>query len=249
MVEEGVLENPRPDTALALHLWNEMTVGELVFSPGPFMAASDTFQIVLTGKGGHGANPHLAIDPVLAAAQVITAVQSIVARNVNPLDTAVISITAMSAGEAFNIIPQQAGIKGTIRTYRPEVRRLVHQRLESVVRGVAAALGCEIEMQIKEVTLAVDNDSEVTSRVRLAVTQALPEVVVHEDYRTMGSEDMAYMMQDIPGCYFFVGSRNSAQGLDAPHHNPRFDFDEQALPIAAAAMAQAAWAISAQKEV
>lgn len=241
MVKEGVLEQPRPDAALALHLWNELPAGELVFTPGPLMAAADTFTITLTGAGGHGANPHLAVDPVLAAAQVITALQSIVARNVDPLDTAVISTTAVTAGEAFNVIPDKAELKGTVRTYRPQVRQLIHKRMAAVVEGVAGALGCQVEMQIEEVTLAVDNDLQVTEQARQAAARALPSAIIYDRYRTMGSEDMAYMMQDIPGCYFFVGSRNSDHGLDAPHHNPKFDFDEAALPQAAAVMAAAAW--------
>lgn len=244
MVKEGVLENPRPDASLALHLWNELPLGELVFTSGPLMAAADTFQMTLAGFGGHGASPHLAIDPVVAAAQVISAVQNIVARNVSPLDSAVVSITALKAGEAFNVIPSKAELKGTIRTFRPEVRQLVHQRLEQVARGVASGLGCDLEMQIEEVTQAVTNDFQITNRALQAVRQALPGATFNQEHRTMGSEDMSYMMQDIPGCYFFVGSNNKKEGLDAPHHNPRFDFDERALPQSVAAMAAAAWSLS-----
>jgi amidohydrolase len=240
MLVDGVLGNPRPDLTLALHLWNEKPYGWLGVTPGPAMAASETFSVKLIGSGGHGASPHLTIDPVLAAAHVTTTLQSIVARNVSPLDTAVISVTSIQAGEAFNVIPSTALLKGTIRTYLPHVRQLVLERFRDVVTGVAQALGCQAEIDLQEVTPAVINDPQVSARVQEVARRLFPEAELSTTERTMGSEDMAYMMQDIPGCYFFIGSNNSARGLNAPHHHPKFDFDERALPRAAALMAAAA---------
>jgi amidohydrolase len=240
MLVDGVLGNPRPDLTLALHLWNEKPYGWLDVTPGPAMAASETFSVKLIGSGGHGASPHLTIDPVLAAAHVTTTLQSIVARNVSPLDTAVISVTSIQAGEAFNVIPSTALLKGTIRTYLPHVRQLVLERFRDVVTGVAQALGCQAEIDLQEVTPAVINDPQVSARVQEVARRLFPEAELSTTERTMGSEDMAYMMQDIPGCYFFIGSNNSARGLNAPHHHPKFDFDERALPRAAALMAAAA---------
>ena len=240
MLVDGVLGNPRPDLTLALHLWNEKPYGWLGVTPGPAMAASETFSVKLIGSGGHGASPHLTIDPVLAAAHVTTTLQSIVARNVSPLDTAVISVTSIQAGEAFNVIPSTAVLKGTIRTYLPHVRQLVLERFRDVVTGVAQALGCQAEIDLQEVTPAVINDPQVSARVQEVARRLFPEAELSTTERTMGSEDMAYMMQDIPGCYFFIGSNNSARGLNAPHHHPKFDFDERALPRAAALMAAAA---------
>lgn len=240
MLVDGVLGNPRPDLTLALHLWNEKPYGWLGVTPGPAMAASETFSVKLIGSGGHGASPHLTIDPVLAAAYVTTTLQSIVARNVSPLDTAVISVTSIQAGEAFNVIPSTALLKGTIRTYLPHVRQLVLERFRDVVTGVAQALGCQAEIDLQEVTPAVINDPQVSARVQEVARRLFPEAELSTTERTMGSEDMAYMMQDIPGCYFFIGSNNSARGLNAPHHHPKFDFDERALPRAAALMAAAA---------
>lgn len=240
MLADGVLGNPRPDLTLALHLWNEKPYGWLGVTPGPAMAASETFSVQLIGSGGHGASPHLTIDPVLAAAHVTTALQSIVARNVSPLDTAVISVTSIQAGEAFNVIPSTALLKGTIRTYLPQVRHLVLERFRDVVTGVSQALGCRVEIDLQEVTPAVINDPQVSARVQQVARRLFPEAELSTTERTMGSEDMAYMMQDIPGCYFFIGSNNSARGLNAPHHHPKFDFDERALPRAAALMAAAA---------
>lgn len=240
MLADGVLDNPRPDLTLALHLWNEKPYGWLGVTPGPAMAASETFHIQLGGSGGHGASPHLTIDPVLCAAHITTALQSIVARNVNPLDTAVISVTSIQTGEAFNVIPSTALLKGTIRTYLPHIRQLVLKRFREVVNGVAQAMGCRAEIDLQEITLAVINDSHVSEKVQQVARRLFPEADLSTSERTMGSEDMAYMMQDIPGCYFFIGSNNAELGLNAPHHHPEFDFDERALPRAAALMAAAA---------
>jgi amidohydrolase len=240
MVADGVLENPRPDLALALHLWNEMPVGRLGLTAGPVMAASEIFQVRITGRGGHGALPHRVVDPVLAAAQVVTALQSIVARNVSPLESAVVSVTNIKGGDAFNVIPSSVELKGTIRSFDPEVRRQVLERFHQVVAGVAQALGCQAEIALKRVTPAVVNDAGITQRVQAVASRVLPESVQYVSHRTMGSEDMAFMMETVPGCYFFVGSANREKGLDYGHHHPRFDFDEEILPQAVALIASAA---------
>ena len=236
MVEEGVLENPRPDSTLALHLWNVKPLGWLGIAPGPLMDASETFGITITGKGGHGASPHKTADPLYAAAQIVTALQSIVSRNVPPLETAVVSVTSIHSGTTFNVIPQTAELQGTIRTFNPEIRKKVLSRFREIATGVADALNCTAEVQIEDVTPAVINDPEITHRVQQVAQQLFPDAKIDTDARTMGSEDMAFMMEDIPGCYFFIGSANSARGLDAAHHHPRFDFDESALTTGAALM-------------
>lgn len=241
MVAHGALEAPRPDVALAVHLWNEKPVGWLGLTAGPVMATSDTFHIIITGKGGHGANPHQTIDPVVAGAQIITSLQSIAARNVNPLKSVVISVTAIRAGEAFNVIPSQMQLKGTIRTFEASVRELVHNRFRNVVDGIAQTYGCTAEIELKRITPAVVNDIEVVRRVQDAAASIFSGHEIDEGYRTMGSEDMAFFMRDIPGGYIFVGSANPDKGLDAPHHNPRFDFDEAAMPSAVALLAAAAF--------
>lgn len=241
MLVDGVLENPRPQMALALHLWNEKPLGWIGVTPGPAMSASERFQVVIRGKGGHGAAPHLTIDPVQAAVQVISALQTVVARNVPPLKSAVVSVTSLHGGEAFNVIPETVELRGTIRSFDPEVRQLVLQRVEQIVNGVTAALGCKAQLELWRVTPAVVNDPNLSERVRAVAERLLPQAEIDTQERTMGSEDMAYMMETIPGCYFFVGSANPEKGLDAPHHHPKFDFDEQALPRAAALMAAAAF--------
>lgn len=240
MVAEGVLENPRPDYSLSLHLWNEIPVGKIGVTPGPMMAGADKFTIKITGKGAHAAQPHGSIDPIVAAAQVISAVQTIVSRNVDPLEAAVISIASIHGGTAFNIIPPDVDLKGTMRAYLPEVRKLLMVRLKSIVNGVAQAMGCEAEIQFYDVTPAVINDAAMAALVQGVVREVLPEADILDNMRTMGSEDMALMMTDIPGCYFFIGSNNDEKELNYGHHHPKFDFDESALPRAVALIAAAA---------
>jgi amidohydrolase len=241
MLAEGILENPHADVALALHLWNEKPFGWLGIADGATMAAAEIFQIEVTGRGGHGGIPHLAVDPIIACTQIINALQSIVSRNVPPFETAVVSATSMHAGEAFNVIPAHASLLGTIRTFSPEVRQRVLQRFEQVVEGVGAAMECQIDCQVKSISPAVVNEKGLAERVRTTAQHILPESQIEAGYRTMGAEDMAFIMQRLPGCFFFVGSANPDKGLNAPHHHPHFDFDERALVHAAALMAGAAW--------
>jgi len=239
MVADGVLDNPRPERSLSLHLWNDKPVGWIGITPGPAMSASDRFAVKIRGRGGHGAAPHLGIDPVVAGAQVISALQNIVSRNVPPLESAVVTVTSMTGGEAFNVIPEVIELRGTIRSFKSEIRDLVLRRFKKIVIGIAEAMDCQAEIELWKITPATVNDPEMAGRVREVAARILPESELEANERTMGSEDMAYMMDDIPGCYFFVGSANHEQGLDAAHHHPKFDFDERALPRAAALMAGA----------
>ncbi len=241
MIHEGILSTPRPDLALALHLWNEKPLGWIHAAAGPVMAGAEEFKITVTGKGGHGALPNRAADPLLAACQIVTALQSVVSRNVAPLEAAVVSVTMLHAGQAFNVIPSEAEMQGTIRTFEPAVRQTVLERFEAVARGVAAAMGCQAEVSVKRVTPAVINAEEIAQGVQAAARRALPDADLDvSSHLTMGAEDMAFTLEQIPGCYFFVGSANSVRGLDYGHHHPKFDFDEAALPRAAAWMAEAA---------
>ncbi len=239
MVQEGVLENPRPDVFLATHVWNDKPVGTIDVTPGGVMAAADKWTCIMRGKGGHGASPHQTVDPIVASAQIVTALQTIVSRNVSPLETAVVTVGMVHGGDAFNIIPSQVELTGTIRTYSPWIREMVWQRMREVIEGVATACGAEAELEIDALTPAVLNDGKVVEVVRAAAEAVVGPENVFSGERTMGSEDAAYFMEDVPGCYFFVGSANAERGLDAPHHNPRFDIDEGALPLAVATLMHA----------
>jgi len=241
MMRDGVLDGPKVDMTLSLHLWNEKPLGWVNVAKGPVMAGAEEFKIKVIGKGGHGAIPDLAVDPVVCAAQIVSASQSIVSRNVGPLETAVISFTVINGGTAFNVIPQEVMMQGTIRTFDPQVRTKVIQRFDEVVRGVASAMGCQVELNVKQLTPALINAERVAASVQATAQRLLPNL--HHDlspYLTMGAEDMAYMQAKVDGCYFFIGSNNHERHLDYGHHHPKFDFDEQALITGSALMAAAA---------
>jgi amidohydrolase len=241
MMRDGLLDSPKVDMTLSLHLWNEKPFGWVHVAKGPVMAGAEQFHIKLIGRGGHGALPNVTIDPIIAAVQVVSAAQSIVARNVGPLETAVVSFTMFHSGTAFNIIPQEAILEGTIRTFDAGVRIKVLERFEQIVRGVASAMGCQIELTITQLTPALVNADEVTASVQETVRRVLPDADHNQSpYLTMGAEDMAYMQEKVPGCYFFVGSANHGRGLNHGHHHPKFDFEEEALMRGAALMAAAA---------
>jgi amidohydrolase len=240
MVAEGVLDNPKPDVSLSLHLWNDKPIGWLAVSPGPMMAASELFNVRITGKGGHGALPQDTRDPIIAASQIIMSLQTVVSRNVDPVETAVVSVTNVHGGSAHNIIPPQVELQGTIRTFNPEIRELVLRRFHEIVEDTARGLGCETEITIEDITGAVSNDPEISKVVEDAAREIFPDATLITQFQTMGSEDMSFMMDDIPGCYFLIGSANLQEGLDAKHHHPKFDFDENVLPNAAALMTAAA---------
>jgi amidohydrolase len=241
MMRDGVLDSPKVEKTLALHVWNDKPLGWVHVAKGPVMAGAELFIIKLTGRGGHGAAPDTTIDPVVAAAQIITALQTIPSRNVAPLKSSVVSVTSVHSGTAFNIIPQTAELNGTIRTFDPQVRKLVLERFQQIVRGIASSMGCEAEITIKQVTAPVINNGEVAASVLKSAQALLPETEIDTaSYLTMGAEDMGYMQEKVDGCYFFVGSANAEKHLNYNHHHPKFDFDERALVTASALMASAA---------
>jgi amidohydrolase len=239
MIEQGVLEGPRVDYTLALHLWNDRPAGWLGISPGPLMAGGEIFHARIIGRGGHGALPQHTVDPIVAAAHVITGLQTVVSRNLSPLESAVVSVCQIHAGEAFNVIPQSVELVGTIRTFEPEVRQKVVERFEALFTGLAESFGCAAEVNLQRLTPAVINDPKWAALVEQAARRVLPDDQIEPNCRTMVSEDMAYFMEQSPGCYFLVGCGFSEAEKRYPHHHPRFDIDENALPRAAALMAAA----------
>jgi len=241
MIEAGALENPRPDLALALHLWNDKPLGFLGIPTGPALAGAEIFKITVHGKGGHGAAPHLGIDPVLAASEIVSALQSIASRNIDPQQGAVVSVCTIHGGEAFNVIPQSVELTGTIRTFDPLVRAKVLERFEVIVYGLAETMGCRADVELNTLTPAVVNREDIAVRVQEIARQVLPDARVDaRNNVTMGSEDMAFFMEEVPGCFIFVGSANKEAGLDAGHHHPRFDFDEKALETGVALLSAVA---------
>ncbi len=208
-----------------------MPFGTLGVADGPVMAGSSTFTLKIVGKGGHAASPDNTIDPVVCAAQIVTAFQSIVSRNVNPLDGAVVSVTRIQAGTAFNIIPQDVEMWGTVRTFNLETRNKVEQRMTEIADGMSRAMGCTADLQIEHNVLPVMNHPEVASRMRGLFQQYVGDDGLNATERTMGSEDVGLFMADIPGMYFFLGAAVPNSDVYYGHHHPRFDFDENALPL------------------
>ncbi|VAW32727.1 N-acyl-L-amino acid amidohydrolase [hydrothermal vent metagenome] len=228
MIADGVLENPKPDVALAMHLWTPEPYGKVRIVSGPCMSSSSVFTITVQGKGGHGAAPHLAIDPVLAAAHIVAALQSIVSRNVNPQDSVVVSIGQFTAGTTFNAIPDKAILKGTVRSYDDDLHRMTYRRILEMATSMAKALNCTATMETIAIVQAVVNAPEPTAVVYDAAAKVMGSENIVAN-RTMASEDMGFILDEIPGCYFFIGASNEEAGIHFPHHHPRFTFDERAM--------------------
>jgi amidohydrolase len=231
MIEAGVMENPHVDACFGLHLSNDSPIGALVVQGGALQASADTFEITVTGTGGHGAAPHQTVDAVAAGAAIVSELQRIVSREVDPSDPAVITVGAFHAGSAPNIIPQHAELRGTIRTLDPNVQDFVHQRLHEVAEGVASAARAKADVRISRLYPVTVNDDEMANFARSIVEQMSGVEIVGQRRPIMGAEDMSFFLNAAPGCFIFVGSANHERGLDHPHHGPLFDFDEAALPI------------------
>ncbi len=239
MVADGALDDPKPAAAFGLHLWNTIPLGRVVAQAGPLMAAADTLRIVVRGRGGHGALPHQTVDAVAVTGQVLTALQTIVSRNVDPQETAVLTIGTVRGGTAFNIIAETVEMQGTLRTFSPAVREMVLTRLHVLLDGVTAGMGATYELDVQEMTGAVVNDPGMTEIARAAAVQVVGNTAVVWHAPLMVSEDFSEFAKRVPACFMLLGSANAELGLNAPHHNPRFDFDERALPIGAALLATA----------
>ncbi|MBX3085741.1 MAG: amidohydrolase [Anaerolineae bacterium] len=239
MIEDGVLLSPAPQVSLGLHLWNDLPVGEVSITDGSAMAGSGIWELTIKGFGAHGASPHQGRDPIVCGSLIVNAFQTIISRNVSALDTAVISATMFKAGDAFNVIPNEAYIAGTYRTYRPEIQEFVERRMKEVAEGVAMAMDCKVEVKINELTPPLINDATSNERLRTAATAMNTGLKFHNNVRTMGAEDFAVFLKQVPGTFFFVGSANKERDLAYPHHHPRFDIDEDSLPIGAGLLAAA----------
>jgi len=240
MIADGVLDNPKPAAAFALHLWSRLPLNQVVVQPGPLWAAADRFDLIIHGKGGHGATPHDTIDTTLVASQIVVALQSIVARNVNPTETAVVTVGSLQSGSAFNIISERAVLTGTVRTFDPAVRSLVHQRIQEMTAGICQAFGARYEFSVPTSCPATASSPEGA-----ALMQGVAKAVVGPDQVAqiapmMVGEDMAEFLNRAPGCFVLVGAASRETGPFSPHHSPTFDFDERMLPTGVALMANAA---------
>jgi len=232
MVEAGVMKGV--DRVVGLHLYSLLPVGTVGVRPGPSMAAADAFTLTVRGKGTHAAMPHQGVDTVLIAAHIITALQSLVSRETDPVNASVITIATVTAGDgAHNIIPETAELKGTLRTFDSGLRAKLVRRIEELARGIAVAMGASAEIRWRDGSPAVVNDPELTERFRALATEVVGTARVLETPPVMGGDDMAEFLNRAPGVYFWVGAGDPATGKDKPHHHPGFDIaDEQALPLA-----------------
>ena len=231
MIREGVLEESGAEAVFGLHLWSQLPVGKIAITAGPAMASADEFEIVIQGRGGHGAFPHETVDAVVVGSYVVAALQTLVARNADPLQTAVVSVGSFQAGSNFNIIAETAVLKGTVRTFDPGVRDLLVRRLEEVAVGVAQSLGATCRFRFQPHYPATVNDPRMAAwAASLAEEMVGPQNVVR-DLVMMGAEDFSFFLRERPGCFIFVGAGNVERGLVHPHHSPRFDIDESALLV------------------
>jgi amidohydrolase len=232
MIEQGVLKNPDVDAIIGLHLWNNLPLGTIGVRSGALMAAVECFNLTIFGKGGHGAMPDQTVDSIMVSAQIINALQTIVSRNINPLDAAVVTVGKFNAGTALNVIADTANLSGTVRYFNPKLEDFIDQRIEEIVRGICLSHGAKYHLDYWKLYPPVINDPNLSELVRsVALDVVETPLGVVPECQTMGGEDMSFFLQEVPGCYFFVGAANSRKGLDYPHHHPRFDFDENALAI------------------
>lgn len=231
MLDDGALEWTKPTYILGMHLGTKYPVGTAAVREGPFMAATDSFDIKVSGVAGHAAKPHEVVDPLVTAAQIISGLQTIVSRNTDPIDQAVLSITSIRGGDAYNIIPECVHLRGTLRTFLAPTRTILKERVSDLCYSVAKGFRAAASVQWVRETPMVVNDKNVALRVRRVAEQFAKRVV--EADQLMGGDDLAEWFSHAPGCYFYMGVRNEGQGIDKPHHHPEFDLDEEGLPVAA----------------
>jgi amidohydrolase len=228
MIAAGVLSDV--DAIIGLHLWNNLPLGTVGVRSGALMAAVECFSCTILGKGGHGAMPHQTVDSIVVAAQVVNALQTVVARNVNPLESAVVTVGELHAGTANNIIADTARLSGTVRYFSPTFAGYFGQRVEQIIAGVCQSHGATYDLEYWRLYPPVINDSGIAELVRSVAAEVIETPVgIVPECQTMGGEDMSFFLQEVPGCYFFLGSANPTKNLAYPHHHPRFDFDETAL--------------------
>jgi hippurate hydrolase len=237
MIEEGALENPRPDAILGLHVHPSLEVGKLGFHAGKYMASADEIYITVKGKGGHAAQPHLTTDTILVASQLVVSLQQIISRNNNPFSPSVLSICAFNGGFTTNVIPSEVKLMGTFRAMDETWRFKAHELIRRQAAGIAEALGAEIEIEILVGYPTLYNNEAVTGKARAIATDYLGAEYVGDTEIRMGAEDFAFYSQVIPACFFRLGTGNVAKGITSGVHTPTFDVDEHAIEVGMGTMA------------
>jgi hippurate hydrolase len=246
MIKDGVFERFPMEAIFGIHNWPGMDVGHFALRSGPVMASSNEFKVTVRGKGAHAAMPHLGVDPVVIACQIVQAFQAIVSRNKRPIDTGVISVTMIHAGEATNVIAESCEIQGTVRTFTTEVLDLFERRMKTVADSTCAAFEATCDFEFKRNYPPTINHDAETAFVRQVLTEVVGEAQVHDFEPTMGAEDFSYFLQAKPGCYFVIGNGDGAH-RDGGHglgpcmlHNPSYDFNDDLIPLGATTWVQLA---------
>ena len=230
MIEGGALEGV--DSIFGFHVWMDLPSGLIGIRDGPFLAGAGIFDGRILGKGGHGASPHESIDPIPVLAELILALQTVVSRNINPVESGVVSVTSVHSGTAFNVIPEEAGFKGTFRFFKPEVGELIQRRMRELLDGITKAHGVRYELSVEDLTPPTINSPEMASFARGVAERY--NLKYGEVPPTMGAEDFAFYLQKVPGAFLALGIRNEERGIVYPHHHPKFDVDEDALYLGTA---------------
>ena len=227
LVQAGVMDGV--DVVIGAHLWLPMPFGQVGVKAGALMAAPDNFRLTIEGAGGHAAMPQVTVDSIAIAAQVVTNLQHVVSRNVDPLASVVVSVTRIAGGTAYNVIPGSVELEGTVRTFDPELRDRIPELMERIIAGVTSAHGARYDFEVVRGYHPVINDEQASELLRRAVTRAVGADALTDATPTMGAEDFSAYQQRAPGAFFFIGARNEEQGIIHPHHHERFDLDERAL--------------------
>jgi len=239
MIEDGALEDPHVDASLGLHVQSGTEAGLIGIRTGLGSANSDRFKITIQGKGGHASRPDSAVDPVVIGSHIVTAFQTLVSREIDPLEPAVVSTTVLQAGEAFNVIPDTAEMRGTVRTFDQDVREHIATRLPEIAEGIAEALGGSSNATFMRGYPSIQNDPAMVEIVRAAAIAAVGAGNVFEPPIGMGGEDYSYFSLEVPSCFFYVGVGNEERGITWGHHHPKFDIEEEGMTAGLATMAGA----------
>ena len=240
MIADGVLENPHPNAAFAMHLWTQLPLNQVVAQPGPLWANADRFELEIGGRGGHGAAPHETIDATVIATQIVVAWQTIVARSVDPGKTAVVTVGTFNSGSAFNAVSGHARLTGTIRSFDADVDTLIKRRMAEIAEGICQAFDASWDLQFPYHAPATVNSESGARLMQTVAGEIVGENMVRTITPMMVSEDMSEFLNRVPGCYILVGASDPSVRWHSPHHSATFDFDERVLATGTAIMATAA---------
>ena len=240
MIDAGVLGSPIPHAAFGLHLWSQLPLGRAIVKPGPLWASADRVDLEIVGRGTHGAMPHQGVDAIAVAAYAISELQSVISRSRDPLAPAVLSIGSIAGGSAFNVLAERVQMSGTLRTFDTAVRQGLIERMHALLGGLCAAHGASYRLELSDYAPPVVNDPVATARLRVAAEATLGQAAIADGPMLMVAEDMAEYLNRVPGSFFVLGAMPDGVAWAEPHHSPRFDVNEQALPLGVAILAETA---------